>query len=328
MIHRLLFSLATALLVMLSCAPDAAAAGLALVSPATRCLAKGDHSLEYPREEYDMHVGGRVEVELTFVAPDAPPQVRLVDWQGKEGGPFEQAVRSHVQGYRLPCMESADAPVRLRQQFDFKPDDGRVVYWSQPSDPLAQERQRQLACVTMPDRMTMIQALAMAGGSDSAVAVMRLRFTGPDEVPQVTVLEDGGSPARVRSAQKLLRNLRMPCLAGAPVEGVWVLNFIAGNEFSVLRDMGLTPFLRGVENLEERPVSLNLDAMKCPFDVRLTLMQPYAANPVGEVGTSDPSRFPLLTWLSELRLKLPRPALSKVIGQTMTISVPCGKIDL
>jgi hypothetical protein len=151
----------------------AKAADLALVSPATRCLERGDRPLEYPREEFDMHVGGRVEIELSFVAPDAPPHVRLLDWQGKEGGAFEQAVRSHVQGFRVPCMEPDDAPLKLRQQFDFKPDDGRVVYWTQPSDPLAQERQRQLACVTMPDRRTMAEALAMAGGADSAVAVMR-----------------------------------------------------------------------------------------------------------------------------------------------------------
>lgn len=275
-----------------------------------------------------MHVGGRVEIELSFVAPDAPPHVRLLDWQGKEGGAFEQAVRSHVQGFRVPCMEPDDAPLKLRQQFDFKPDDGRVVYWTQPSDPLAQERQRQLACVTMPDRRTMAEALAMAGGADSAVAVMRLRFTAADEAPKITVLEGGGSPSRVRSSQKLLRSLRMPCLAGQPVEGIWVLNFITSDQFSVLRDMGLSTFLRGVDNLEERPVNFDLDAMKCPFDVRLTLMQPYAANPIGEVGASEPLRRPLLTWFSELRLRLPPQTLSKVIGQTMTISVPCGKVTL
>lgn len=300
----------------------------AVESPALRCLTRGTQSLDYPRELYDLKIGGTVTVDLTFNAPSAPPRVRVIEHADQAANELADVVKAYTLGYRLPCLSSGDAPVVLRQQFDFRPNDGRVVYWSRPSDPLEAERRRQLACVAPPDQMAVREAAFEASGTSSAVAVVRVRFTSRDEAPEVTVLDGGGSPFRIRAAQKLARNLRMPCLAGAPVEGVWFMDFRTDDEYSTLRDMGLVTFLRGIANLEDRPVSFDLDTMGCPFDVRLRLRQPYSRNLVGEIGAQNPARAPFLDWLGELRLTLPKETLAKVIGQSMTLNVPCGKITL
>ena len=58
------------------------------------------------------------------------------------------------------------------------------------------------------------------------------------------------------------------------------------------------------------------------------LLQPYAPNMVGEVGRSDPNRTEFIEWLKTLALDLPTRMRKHVIGDTITISVPCGLIDL
>jgi hypothetical protein len=96
----------------------------------------------------------------------------------------------------------------------------------------------------------------------------------------------------------------------------------------VLKDAGLKQFLGGVVDLDKHPARFDFTTMNCPFDLRLQLTQPYVPNEVEEIGSSDANRRELIEWLSTLALQLPKKIEPQVIGDSMTLSIPCGTLDL
>lgn len=296
-------------------------------SPALECLTRGSEPPEYPEELYKRRDGVTLDVDLIFGGPDDAPRV-VVKSDMPYDERFERAVRKHVRPFRVPCMKEGEAPVRLRQIYVFTPNDGRKVAVSAPTDDRAEERKAKLACITH------VQKIKNPGYSRNALladaqgpVIVNLRFVQPDAPPEIRILG---------AAHKLLKEiiedhsagLRMPCLEGAPIalNRIYEFKIVTGTR-TVLRDTKLPQLLSSARNLAT-PAFFNFDEMGCPFDVRLTYFQPYLGNTVRELDTSRPVRKPFLDWLSRLTLDLDEKTNLGVISKQMTVSVPCGKLDL
>ncbi len=322
---RLLLTVALAA----AAAPAVQAAELTLSpSPAVRCLTPpvpDRGAPEYPAREWKQGTGGRVLVELIFTTPDLRPEVKVVEQDGADD--FVDAVRQHVNRLRVPCLEHADIPVRLRQEYLFRPTE-RGAVGAAPVDTADASRRRLLACVVKaaPEPAYPLQALRQ--GVQGRLLV-KMKFTGSDQAPEVTVFSRPASEVFTAAARQWAAKFRMPCHSGAPVTGQWLLLYRLENAGSYgFRELSLKQFVGGILEIEKQRVFFDFDTMNCPFSVRLTYLQPHLPNGVQEIEVREPARQPLLDWLSRASLQLSERNLDAVFGDSVVLTVPCGKIDL
>ncbi len=283
---------------------------------------------EYPFAPWKRGEGGRVLVEMVFGGPNLEPEVRVLENQGDDS--LVKAVKTHVAAFRTPCAETADLPVRLRQEYVFMPDKRKAV-WTTPADAADPARRRLLGCMAaqdgskQPDYPTWARRAGLQGS-----LLAHLRFTAPDQPPQVTT--HAASRLMKDLAQHVVlpwaAKLRLPCIEGAAVEAVYTFSFRLGDEVFGFRSLGFLQFLRAAKNLDQAGAAFDTTTMACPFDLRLQYRQPYYPSVVGEVGEPVPARQPLLAWLSTLELDLKPVQLDAVIGDIAKFTVPCVKIDL
>ncbi len=281
----------------------------------------------YPQESFERRDSGRVLVELTFQHADAAPSVKVIEQSG--GRSFVDSVRTFVEAYRVPCLEGGQSAT-LRQEFVFKPTDGRRASFYWPIDADARRQEELQACIAhqSPQARASYPELALRRGEHGTV-VVRLTFSGATSLPAITVLDNAGSSILARAAVNHAEECRMPCHTGAPVEYVQFYTYrFEGEARVLLNDMPLTSFLRYVKGIEQTNAYFDFNTMACPFDVRLTLHQPFTANAVGELGTPNLERRFFLDWLSRRELNLDTKTLKAVITQQTTISVPCTILSL
>lgn len=310
--------------------PGAQAQTLLPHSEALACLTPPPGERGVP--EYDPDLvrrkdGGRIKVELVFSAPDEPPVVRVLNDNYHED--LANAVRRHVRRYRVPCLPPGGEPARLLFDFVFTPDDGRPVYGLPPQDADEAARLETLKCLTRLDARTAPEYPAQALRNDlQGLYLVRLNFSSPTTPPEPTILF-GPKHASLRAGlQEFIAGYRLPCMGAAPFSTIIEFIFrIEGGERFVMRDMTLQRLL-GTAMRYTRPVTFDLNAMGCPFDVRMRIMQPYLANSVAQVGERRTEREPLLRWLSEMHFNISADSKLNVIGKPFTVSVPCGKVVL
>ncbi len=299
-------------------------------SAAQRCLTRGELTLgtpSYPQESFERRDSGRVLVELTFQRPDAPPSLKVVDESG--GRPFVDSVRTFVDAYRVPCLEAGQSAT-LRQEFVFRPTDGRRAYFTWPIDADALRQEQLQACVAHQKPQTSITypERALRRGERGTV-VVRLTFSDAASLPAITVLDNAGSSILTRAAVSHAEGYRMPCHTGAPVDYVqFYIYRLEGEARLLLNDMPLTGFLRNVKGIEQTNAYFDFNTMGCPFEVRLTVHQPFTANAVGELGTHNPERRFFVDWLRRRELNVDTKTLRAVIAQETTIAVPCTILSL
>lgn len=285
---------------------------------------------EYPFAPWKRREGGRVLVELTFAGADLEPEVKVLDSQGDEA--MVSAVKAHVARFRTPCAEAAELPVRLRQDYVFTPDK-RKVAWTIPADAADPARRRVLKCLVPPEgsRATDYPLWARRQQVQGNV-LARMRFTAPDRPPEVSVY--AASRGMKRMAELTIRpwveQWRLPCIEGAAVETLVTFVFRLDKDVFGFKSMSFLQFLRMAKNLEQPGAAFDTRTMGCPFDVRLNYLQPHFPNSVGQVGEPEPqpARQALLDWLSTLELNLAVNQQDAVLGDAVTLTVPCAKIDL
>jgi hypothetical protein len=264
-------------------------------------------------------------VSIEFVNADGPPRAKVLFSQGE---PLEKAVLQRVRAYRLPCFRPGSTRAVFIQEFHFDPRDGRPVSWSaarsvQEVSPCTLIDELKASEIRYPQR-------AMRQNVSGSV-LAQARFDGPDQAPTVTILNEVGRDLTDVAVEQMRRS-RLSCREPSgkwPKSALQMFRFrIEGNGGHVLKDMTLRQFVGAIDKLEKHRVRFDLSSMACPFDVDLVLYQPYAKNPVGEVGEPDPNRQEFLAWLSTVALRIPHVTLKQVLGDTMRISVPCGSLDL
>lgn len=308
--------------------PEALSPALGCLAPAADRLKK----LEYPEAAFERRDGGTVEVELRFAAADQPPGVKLIDGSFLlGGGPLVEAVIEHVAQFRVPCMGSADAPVTLRQQYVFTPNDGRKVAASLSVDAAGEVQRTLRQCIVHADGelKPSYPNRARRKGDEGKVLAMLL-FTRADAPPEVTLIDGTLSTALRGAVQHHAQGFRMPCLQDRPVQVARLFSFLLEDGLArraVLQDMTLLGLVRNAGRFPQ-PVFFDLTAMGCPFDVRLTYYRPHFYNRVEELETSVAARRPFLDWLSQIELKLSPTLQTAMYGETSSITVPCGSVDL
>jgi hypothetical protein len=304
-------------------------------STADRCMTPtpgGRAKPVYPSWELDHKQGANVNAEFVFEAPDRAPKVRFLAPEPEAS--FDRAVQDYAAQLRLPCMAPGSAPVVLRQGFDFVPNDGRKVAWTAMSDPADAAREKTLACLLHPtaydDRVRYPNDMLRA--QRAGVVVMRLTFTPGTPEPVVEVLYDGDGKSFATAVRGYATAVRLPCQhEGTPVPAIMRFRFVLeGDEAPkyVLNDLGLKDFLSAAKAVTPGSAYFDTTTMKCPFDVRFTLKQPFGPNRVEVLEEDVPARRAFADWLATREFELQPRSAANLYGQSMTIHIPCAKIDL
>ena len=302
-------------------------------SPAQQCvtpsLADGARP-EYPPAMLRIKRGARLRAEFTFAGPDQAPSVELGDTQDD----FREAVRAYARKLRVPCMKAGDPPVVLRQEIDFVPNDGRKVALTLPEDESTGRAKSNCAArLTGAGIPAISYPPSLARSRLEGNVVARLHFADLAGAPEMTVLDDGGSALFVRAITPSIEAVRLVCVGKAPAEPVdlqvyYSFQIDGSADRVVLRDVTLKQFLGVVKPFPKGAIYFDTQLMKCPFDVRLTLRQPWGRNRIDELDEDVESRHTFLSWLSTLELKLPPRDANRVLGQSTIVHVPCAVLDL
>ncbi|HEY0855457.1 MAG TPA: hypothetical protein VGE16_00265 [Albitalea sp.] len=269
----------------------------------------------------------RVYVQLEFTGPDAPPRTTTTY---SFGGPeFESIVHQYVSVYRLPCLSPSAAPVTLRQEFVFTPDDSRPVAWRPPQAVAARDSAKCVGKHVLDARDIAYPAGARRRQEEGTL-IAHLVFADRGAAPVVAVLNEDAAPTLAAMLKQKLGGVRLEC-AGEDVR--WPKVAIQTFKFRwdggyALKDLRLETFLRSVKDVRKEGVRFDTTAMSCPFDVEFTLYQPHLKNTIRELGPPDPARSEFLYWLGGLSLDLPPSTAKHVLGDTIKLSVPCLVLDL
>lgn len=300
-------------------------------SAAVRCLRTVSSTRdepEYPFKEWKGEQKGRVQVELVFTAPDAEPDIKVLQSEG--GDRFVDAVSDFAETLRLPCLNDVGGgPVRIRFDYVFQPD-SRRVQWARPTDQYDEKRRKMLDCVKhpsgekAPSYPTDAQYQQLQGR-----VLARLRFAAADKPPTVEVFHRRSARLLAATASSWSAGLRMPCFEGTEaVEGTWAFIFRLDDDVYGFKPLDLRSFISRVRDIQRQRVQFDLNTMACPFDLQLQYRQPDLPNRVGELGDRQAARRPFIEWLEAQQLALPERSLDSIYGDTTTLSIPCGKIDL
>jgi hypothetical protein len=313
-------------------ARDAAAQSVAAApSPAQQCLTRApgrDAELLYPSDLLARKDSARFKVSLTFRGPDSAPFFRLLDDGRLIDDGFVRAVRDYVAGYRVPCMAEGDPPVVMQQEYVFAPNDGRKVMASAPVDERARQREELMKCVRhqVGEAPRYPEGARVLGIQGRVFA--ELAFDGPDSPPTVSV--HASSDSRLQAtALRHAQGVRMPCHPGDgrhAADFVYMFSLVAGKR-TLLKDANVASIVHAAASFP-RPVYFDWNSMGCPFDLQLTYYQPHRPNRVRQIESDRPERKAFMDWLGALRLKLDDKTNTAVLGDTMTVHVPCGQLDL
>ncbi|MES2298698.1 MAG: hypothetical protein V4582_16765 [Pseudomonadota bacterium] len=315
----------------LSQAPAQADESALAQSPALACLtraASAPTAPAYPPERYARKDGAEIHVSLRFSGADREPAIRVDDADASTD--FTEAIREFARHYRIPCMASGDPAVTLRQAYVFIPNDGRkVVLPSELVDDADVARREQLKCVTNVHGMDkpIWPSKALRSNAEEKL-FLSYSFSAPDRAPELKWLVEPKNRDFRKALESYLDGLRLPCLKGEPITVTMLYVFeVEENAHTVLKDTTL-PKLIGASKDYALPAYFDFNTMGCPFSLRLTYQRPYALNAVHELEASLPARKPLLEWMQKFTFKLEDDVNRKVLGDTMTVTIPCGVLHL
>lgn len=297
-------------------------------SVVARCLTApaGSSGLPtYPFVQYKSNEPGRVRVALDFSAPDERPTVTVLSSDGDSV--FVDAVKQHARSLRLPCLP-ASSTVRLLQEFVFQTDQ-RAVFSGRPVDAADAERRKMLECMTHSSgtRAPNYPHWAREENVQGRVLVS-LTFSAPDRAPVAKVDARPSARRLARTIEYWVKDLRLPCHTGGPVQAKVVYMFVFEGEAYGFKGLTLQELMSRAKGIEKQRLQLDTTTMGCPFDLKFTYFQPSMDNSVGSLGNFDPARRPLLDWLAGVELDLPRASLDSVFADTADVAVPCIKINL
>lgn len=312
-------------------APNVAlAADMALApSPAVSCLTLPPGAParpEYPPEALERREGGVVRVQLVFRGPDQRPDVKILHSAAVDL--LDNVVEKHVRQYRVPCMQSG-GPVTLLQEYAFDPDGRRRVMASATRDDADTARAAQMKCLRHKNADSRpAYPKESLYQEEQGTVLAKMHFTAPDQPPTMELVAPTPHKRLRISVKDYIAGLTLPCLRDGPIDIIIAYQFvIEGGARTLLKDIKLLQLLGASKDLAT-PAFFDLNTMACPFDVRLTYYRPFAQNTVQQLDTLNPAREPLLNWLAGMTVNLSDARQLTLYGNTMIVSIPCGKIDL
>jgi hypothetical protein len=302
-------------------------------SEAAQCLQATDPAQplpEYPFEAFKSKSKGRVLIEMRFERADSAPRVTVRESEG--GREFVDAVRTWARTLRVPCLAAGARPAVLQRELVFEPDD-RPVRAGPPEEANEARRNELLACLRQTARAKRPQyPQRMVDRQVQGRVYALLRFDSPDGPPSVELLHRPSARGFERSVDAWAQQYRLPCFEPGSDESfstsVQFVFQLGQGAYYGFKAITLTDLLPAVTGIREQPLQLDTTAMGCPFDVRLTYLQPLRRNIVGVLDTYDAAQEPLLQWLRGIELNLPSATLDMVYADDALITIPCIKIKL
>jgi hypothetical protein len=281
----------------------------------------------YPAHLLEGKTSANVEIELEFRGADRAPTVKILNKVYYSA--FIDAIETYVGQLRVPCMKENQAPVTLRQTYVFDPVGGRTVRAPVALDLSDEKPKTELKCLAHTEHRLLPQYPEGAfNAKEVGNFLLQLRFFAPDQAPVADVF---GLPENTHLRAAVVsyaKGLRLPCMTDGPISSSIVYVFLGARETKfVLRDTTLRTLLGNAKDLS-LPAKFDFNAMNCPFEFQLTYYHPFKKNVVNELDNSHPNRRPFLAWISGLSLNLDAVDANGVLGESMTVSVPCGSLDL
>ena len=270
-------------------------------------------------------------IRLRFVSADQAPVVDVTYNSGDES--FARVVREFVTNYRLPCLSATAGAVEATQEFQFvsrglEP----LVVFGPPRSRFRTISDLDAECLAPirnaapPDYPADARNRGVVG-----TVVVLVKFLSSDAEPQVKVLYDAGSNLLANVVRNAVGRYRLPCMKPGepPLSGMQSFTFTLGEAESRLQpNVTLIQLAAMIKDVAAQKVRFDFNTMGCPFDLTFLPYRPYTTNRVSELVTSDPNRRELLEWLRNVTLDVPAHAMKTVIGNSTTVSVPCGVLDL
>ena len=282
---------------------------------------------EYPERQIFSKNSGLVRVALTFTSKDSAPSVRILNrdqWNEEAFEEFSRSVERFVSKYRLPCLMESSA--EIRQEFQFSPD-VKKAFASDASDAPSEMVRSDCKFEYRGAKPEYPYGAQTPFGN----VYLRMKFMQRDEPPDVKVLYGGGHYLLAETAKSWMQQYRLRCAKPIekPIETTQTVRFAPPGGVKVaLKDMSLIPFLQSVDRKSLGQPKFDFQTMICPFEVKVTLLQPHAPNVVRELEHIEPARKDFLQWLTKLVFKYPEGYERFLVGDTTTLTVPCMVLDL
>jgi len=282
-----------------------------------------NNQIVYPQGALIRRDGGTVVVDLIFKDAESKPEISI--YGETLASELKKAVYYYVSRYRMPCMKPGDQKISLRQSFTFNPYDSRpVVNYPVENNPET-ERDVQLACMVNINgaKYPEYPRESRIGSVDEGTFYYKVTFIAADQPPTLEWIAAAEDNVLQASIERFASGLRLPCLTKGPVSRKILYSFQRDSGSRVyLKDMTLKQLV-DVARPISKPAKFDFNTMDCPFDVRMTYMQPFDSNDVREYENVVPSRRPLIDWLSKITLIITDKESIRVIGNVFTIKVPC-----
>lgn len=294
--------------------------------PAMACLGVPDAKLgelpEYPFELFKRGTEGKVKVQLTFVAHDQAPTIKVID--APDDSSFEESVRLHAAHLRVPCAQASDLPFVLTRNYEFKKDSRQIFVLDDDAE-RSKQRKEILSCL---EHRTGAKAPKFPLGARRAdvqgSVLVSYRFSGGDEAASFTVTAPPELDLLRDATQDWFAGMRLPCFKGVPFHGRIIYRFVLeGDAYGFKPGISFKDVLALSSKSRLATLPGSSVEMGCPFDVRLTYFMPYRSNVVRQVGDTDVRRKPLLDWFADLLLQMPKDTGWAVFGDSTTFQVPC-----
>ncbi|MDC8770368.1 hypothetical protein [Roseateles albus] len=268
-----------------------------------------------------------LRVKLSFDRPDQAPKVEVLANTVNEA--VHDEVLKYLASYRLPCLGS-QAVVAI-QEFHFSPlgtAEGKPLRAAALTSDLVRN------CLVMPKRNPDAPNLGPKYAGAIAKIFIQASFDGDGQVgPQTKIIYSDAPGALENEILAYLADYRMPCRNSGDKPFAFRQRFLFSYDGTKpahfkTSELSLKQFLGSVQGWQERPAFFDFASMACPFQVEWTAMRPVESNGVRELGSSDPNRAEFLAWLRNMELTLNPKLTKQLLGETLVIDVPCGKIDL
>lgn len=282
---------------------------------------------EYPSYSLKLGAAGRVQVELQFSGPDRAPDIKVVQFEG--GDAFVDAVKAHVRQFRAPCVTADMPPARVAFDFVFKPDEQRVAS-RDPTDPDHAEALQQLGCLRhVSGTLQATYPTAARREEIQGRVYAQLQFDAPDQPPVAKVYSSRNKGPLHREIEEWVKGLRLPCQSGKPIRtGFSYVFLLDGLPQYGFKDLTLGKFLGAVRDIRKQRIDFDFTTMGCPFEVRMTYLQPHRPNIVHQLDAYDSSRRPFIDWLKTVEFDVPVPTRDAIYADAITVPIPCAKLNL
>nr|WP_295769003.1 hypothetical protein [Rhodoferax sp.] len=161
--------------------------------------------------------------------------------------------------------------------------------------------------------------------------VVRMKFVQSDAPPEVEVLYSARHHLLASTGASMAQEYRMHCEKplAAPVYATQTVRLrTADAQGAAVKDMAFVPFLQSLDRASLGKVKFDLNTMSCPFDVKVTLIEPFAENTIAEAEARDPNRQEFLSWMRKVVFKYPPQNERFLVGESTKVTVPCMVLDL